>query len=127
MQIPPTAERLGPAFQPNMPAYQQGEGTTTQNCSCVWCSDVQRTQVHPTTEHPVEQQVPRPFSVSGLNNDNVVPTLIRSPYLNQGQNVNTRVETAADVPDRTWASYVPPQAAVRANTFPCVLVAEVLT
>ena len=107
MQIPPTAERLDPAFQPDMPAYQQGEGATAKNCSCVWCSDAQRNQVRPTTERPVEQQDPRPFGVSSLDNDNTVPTLIKSPYLNQDQNVNTRVDTAGDVPDRAWASFVP--------------------
>jgi len=88
-EIPPNAERLGPAFQPNMPVYQQDEDATTQNYSCVWCSDGQHTQVRPTTEHPVEQQDPRPFG---------------------DQNVNTQVNTATVVPDRAWAPLIPPQA-----------------
>jgi len=95
-EVPPIAERSGPASQPNMPVYQQGKDATTQNCSCVWCSDAQRTQVRPTTEYPVEQQDPRPFG---------------------DQNVNTRVKTATVVPDRKWAPLIPSQAARAQENF----------
>ncbi|KAH9040218.1 hypothetical protein EDB84DRAFT_1476210 [Lactarius hengduanensis] len=82
---PPTVERLDPTFQPNMPAYQQGEGVTTQNCTCPRCSELQRTQPRPMTWYPVEQQDPRHFG----NAD--------APHLNQDQNDDNRV------PDRVWA------------------------
>ncbi|KAH9060154.1 hypothetical protein EDB87DRAFT_635314 [Lactarius vividus] len=82
---PPTVERLDPTFQPNMPAYQQGEDVTTQNCTCPRCSEVQRTQPRPMAWYPVEQQDPRHFG----NAD--------APHLNQDQNVDNRV------PDRVWA------------------------
>ncbi|KAI9453245.1 hypothetical protein BJY52DRAFT_1289831 [Lactarius psammicola] len=67
---------LGPAFQPNTPPYQQGEDATTQNCACLWCSGVQRTQA-PTTWYPAGQQDPRHFGVSSLYNDNTIPTADR--------------------------------------------------
>lgn len=114
-----------------MPAYQQQDGATIQNCSCVWCSDVQRTQVpnRPPTEYPVEQQA-GPFGVSSLYDDDATPMLIISLYLNQDQDVDNRIETGTIVPDRTWAPVIPPQTAVRANIFPraCprVLIPEVL-
>ena len=67
------------------------------------------------TEYPVEQRDPtRPFSVSSLYDDNTTPPLSRSPYLNQDQNVDNRVEAGTIVPDRTWAPFIP-QTAVRAN------------
>lgn len=91
-RIPPTVERLGPAFQPNMPEYQQGEDATTQNCSCSQCSEAQRAhQALPTTWYAVEQQDPRHFG-------NVDPL-----YLNQYQNDDDRFETAIIVPDRARA------------------------
>ncbi|KAH9033604.1 hypothetical protein EDB85DRAFT_1950803 [Lactarius pseudohatsudake] len=82
---PPTVERLDPTFQPNMPAYQQGEGVTTQNCTCPRCSELQRTQSRPMTSYPIEQQDPRHFGN------------VDAPHLNQDQNVDNRV------PDRVWA------------------------
>ncbi len=124
IQTPPTVERLGPTFQPNMPTYQQGEDATTQNCTCPWCSEVERTQDRPTTWYPVEQQDPRHFGVSSFYGDSSIPPLIASlfknadtPYLNQYQNVDNCV------PDRTGA----PQTAVRANISPHILIVEVLT
>ena len=111
-----------------MPTYQQGEGPNIQNCSCVWCSDGQLTQVRPTTQYPVEQQGPtRPFGVSSHHNDNGIPLLIRSPNLDLNQIVDNRVEDSATVPDRAWAPFIPSRAAVRANIFPHILIPEVLT
>ncbi|KAH8982200.1 hypothetical protein EDB86DRAFT_3106870 [Lactarius hatsudake] len=83
LQNPPTVERLDPTIQPNVPAYQQGEDVTTQNCTCPQCSEVQRTQPRPMTWYPVEQQDPRHFGNAN------------APHL--GQNDNR-------VPDRAWAS-----------------------
>ncbi|KAH9175591.1 hypothetical protein EDB89DRAFT_1903713 [Lactarius sanguifluus] len=68
LQNPPTVERLNPTFRPNMPAYQQGEDVTIQNCTCPRCSEVQRTQPRPMTWYPVEQQDPRHFGVIQDNN-----------------------------------------------------------
>jgi len=73
-QIPPTVELPGPAFQPNMLTYQQGEDPTIQNCPCVWCSEVQGTQAGPPTWYPIGQHDPRHFSVSSLYDDNTIPT-----------------------------------------------------
>ncbi|KAI9447068.1 hypothetical protein BJY52DRAFT_1420528 [Lactarius psammicola] len=78
---------------------QQGENPTIQNCFCARCSAVRRTQAGPPTWYPVEQPDPRHFS-------NTIP-----PYLVQDQNVHNRAETAAIVPNRAWAQFVPPQTA----------------
>ncbi|KAH9059885.1 hypothetical protein EDB87DRAFT_1618965 [Lactarius vividus] len=88
--IPPTPEHPGPAFQPDMPMYQQGEDPTTQNCTCEQCSDVQRTRAGPPTWFPFSQQDLRHFG------DTVV---------NQDQNVDNRAETAMIVPNRAWAQF----------------------
>ncbi|KAH9012465.1 hypothetical protein EDB85DRAFT_1019980 [Lactarius pseudohatsudake] len=94
--IPLTPEHPGPAFQPNMPTYQQGEDPTSQNCTCARCSDVQRTRAGPPTWYPVSQQDPRHFG---------------DPAVNQDQNVDNRAETAMFVPNRAWTQFVPPQTA----------------
>ena len=64
LQIPPTAELPGTAFQQNIPTYRQGEDPIIQNCSCVRCFAVRRTRAGPATWHPVEPQDPRNFGVS---------------------------------------------------------------
>ncbi|KAI9450799.1 hypothetical protein BJY52DRAFT_1226998 [Lactarius psammicola] len=92
---PPTAERPGPIFQPNAPTPGQAANATTPNCSCPWCSDVQR---RPPTWYSVEQQHPRHF-------DNAVV-----PYVNQGQAVDNPVETALIEPHRMREQWVDPQA-----------------
>lgn len=86
--VRPTAEFPGPAFQPNMPIYQQGEDPTTQNCRCEQCSGVRRTQARPPT----------------LYLDNTI-----APYLNQYQDVDNRAETALIVPNGVRAQFAPPQ------------------
>ncbi|KAH9042292.1 hypothetical protein EDB84DRAFT_1473217 [Lactarius hengduanensis] len=92
--IPPTPEHPGPAFQPNMPTYQQGEDPTIQNCSCARCSDVQRTQAGLPTWYPnVGQQDPMDFG---------------DPVVNQD---NNRAESAMIIPNRAWAQFMPPQTA----------------
>ncbi|KAH9021733.1 hypothetical protein EDB85DRAFT_1999628 [Lactarius pseudohatsudake] len=96
--IPPTAERAVPAQQPNMPAYQQGEDTIIQNCSCLQCSEVRGIQADPHTGDPVRQQDPRHFNAV-------------APSPNQYQGVDSRAETVMIVPDRAWEQFVPPQTA----------------
>ncbi|KAH8980536.1 hypothetical protein EDB92DRAFT_1953883 [Lactarius akahatsu] len=98
LQNLPTVERLDPTFRPNVPAYQQGEDVTTQNCTCPRCSEVQRTQPRPMTWYPVEQQDPRDFGN------------VDAPHLNQDQIVDNRV------PDRVWA----PQTTVIQDGYPPV-------
>ncbi|KAH9021731.1 hypothetical protein EDB85DRAFT_1999613 [Lactarius pseudohatsudake] len=101
-QIPPTPEIPGPAFQPNMPAYQQGDDTTIQNCSCARCSGVQRAQATPPTWYPIGPQDPRHFNI---------------PHVNQDQGGDNRVETALIAPDRAWTQFVPPQTARTQDNF----------
>jgi hypothetical protein len=128
-QFPPTAERPIYTFQPSMPARQQGDDII-QNGPCPRCSKVQRTQVWPATEYPVEQQDAGPFGVSSLYDDSIITPLITSlfknantPHLNQGHNVNNRGETVTSVPIRIWAS----QSVVRAKKISHVLIADALT
>jgi hypothetical protein len=126
LQIPPTAGFPAPAFQPNMPTYQQGEDPAIQNCSCVQCSGVRRTQAHPPTSNP---------DVSGLYDDDTVPTTdyvffrksTRAPYVSQDQDIGNSAETALIVPDRVRAQFAPPQTDVRTNILPRIRIAEVLT
>ena len=113
-----------------MPAHQQSEDATIQNRSCSRCAEAQRTQVRPTTEHPIGQQDPKPSDVRRLYDGNKIPLLITSlfknsnaPYLNRHQNINNRGKTATIVPDRARAL----RTAVRANNLSHVLIAEVLT
>ena len=130
VSIPPTVHRAAPSFQLNMPAHQQDEDVNNQSRSCLRCSKAQRTQVRPTTEYPVEQQAPRLFVVSSLYDDNTIPPLITSLFinrndanLNQYQNVNNRGETATIVPHRERV----PETVVCANNSSRVLIADILT
>ncbi|KAF8265434.1 hypothetical protein EI94DRAFT_324890 [Lactarius quietus] len=70
----------------------------TQNCSCVWCSDVRPTQAGPSN-YPVEQQNPRNFGNASI------------PYPYQGQDVSNYAETAMIAPNRA-AHGAPVQTAV---------------
>jgi len=76
LQVPPTAELPGPAFQPNVLTDQQDRNPTIQNCSCALCSAGRRTQAGPPTWYPVELQDPRYFGVSSLYDDHTTPQLI---------------------------------------------------
>ncbi|KAH9059887.1 hypothetical protein EDB87DRAFT_1618976 [Lactarius vividus] len=84
----------GYAFRPNMPTYQQDENPTPQDCSCMQCSDVRRTQALRSSQ-----------LISSSQNTTTVP------YLNQDQGVDNRTETAMIVPDHALAQFVPPQIA----------------
>ncbi|KAH9015744.1 hypothetical protein EDB83DRAFT_2528937 [Lactarius deliciosus] len=79
-----------------MHAYQQGDDTTIQNCSCTQCSEVQRTHAAPPNWYPVGPRDPRHFN---------------APRVNQDQGVDNRVETALIAPGRAWTQFVPPQTA----------------
>ena len=76
LQMPPTAELPGHAFQPNMPVYQQGQDPIIQNCSCARCSVVQRTQAGPPAWNSIEQQDLRHLGVSILYDDDAILHLI---------------------------------------------------
>ncbi|KAH9043551.1 hypothetical protein EDB83DRAFT_2523853 [Lactarius deliciosus] len=80
-----------------MPTHQQDENPTIQNCCCVEC--LWRTQAHPPTWHPIEQQDARHFGNT------------TAPFLNQDQGIDNRAETAMIVPDYASAQLVPPQTA----------------
>ena len=132
-QIPPDAEHPGPAFQPNMPTYQEGKYPTVQNCNCAQCFAMRPTQIGPTTWYPVEQQDRRHFGVSFLitmpphsRSLTLSPKSIGSPHLNHGQNVANRAETALIVPNRTPAQLVPPQTAVSAKVPSRIHMSDVL-
>lgn len=88
--IPATAEYLDPAFQPNMPTHQQTEYSTTQNCFCLQCSAMRRTQGNPPTLYPVEQRDPRHFG-------------------NSDRNVDDHAETAMILPNHARTQPAPPQ------------------
>ncbi|KAH9018170.1 hypothetical protein EDB84DRAFT_660850 [Lactarius hengduanensis] len=85
-----------------MPTYQQDENTI-QDCSCVQCSDVRRTQARPSTWYPIEQQDARQDARHFGNTT--------APYLNQDQGIDNRAETAMIVPDYALAQTVPLQTA----------------
>jgi len=99
------------------------------------CSDMRRTQAHPPTWYPVQQQDPRHFGVSSPYDDDTIPTANRvfsrknttAPYPNQDQNIDNRAETVMIVPNRAWGQFIPPQTAVRANILPHIRIVEVLT
>ena len=121
----PTAELPFPPFRPNIPMNQHGEAPNIQNCSCVQCSEVRRTQARPPIWYP---------EVSSLYDTDTVTTNDRiflfrknniASYLNQGQNVDNRVETALVVPNRERAQFAPLQTEVRTNILSDTSIAEV--
>ena len=85
---------------------------------------MRRAQAEPPNWYPVEQQDPRYSGVSDFyNDDNTTADLSLSlshagtPFLNGGQDVGNRAETAMIVPGRAraQAQLTPPQTAVSAN------------
>ncbi|KAH9043558.1 hypothetical protein EDB83DRAFT_2523859 [Lactarius deliciosus] len=106
-----------------MPAYQQGEDPTIQNCSCAQCSDVQYTQARPPTWYLVGQQDPRHFGVGSFCDDNTIPTADcvfsrKDHVVNQDQNVDNRAEAAMTVPNRARAQFgeiIPQTATIQDN------------
>ena len=66
LQIPPTPEHPGPAFQQNMPMYQRDEYPTFQNCHYTQCSAMRHAEAEPPNWYPIEQQDPSHSGVSGL-------------------------------------------------------------
>ncbi|KAI9447347.1 hypothetical protein BJY52DRAFT_1368128 [Lactarius psammicola] len=78
-----------------MSTYQQGEYPTIQNCSCARCSDERRTRAGPSTWNPVGQQGHFGIAIT--------------PYLNQGQNVDSRAETTMIAPNHAQAQFAPSQ------------------
>ncbi|KAH9030012.1 hypothetical protein EDB84DRAFT_1495535 [Lactarius hengduanensis] len=104
--IPPTTDRPGPAFQPNVPTYQRGEDNIVQNCSCPRCSEVQHTQAGPSTWYPVEQQDPRHFGNVG------------APYhVNQDQDVVDNRDTTMIAPAHLRAQFAPPNTGLAQDNY----------
>lgn len=66
IQIPPTPEYPGAAFQPNMPTYQRDEYPNFQNCHCAQCFAMRSAEAEPSNWYPVEQQDQSYSGVSGL-------------------------------------------------------------
>ena len=96
---------------------------------------MRRAQAVSPNRYPVEQHDPRYSGVSGLCDGDGMPQLITlspksagTPFLNRGQDVGYRAETAMIVPDRAQAQVAPwPQTAVSANILLHVRVADILT
>ena len=85
--------------------------------------------------YPVEQHDPRYSGVSRLCDDDGIPQLIAlspksagTPFLNRGQDVGDRAESAMIVPGLAQAQVVPwPQTTVSANILLHVRMADILT
>ena len=96
---------------------------------------MRRAQAEPLNWYPIEQHDPRYSGVSGLSDGDGIPELITlspksagTPFLNRGQDVGYRAETAMIVPDQAQAQVAPwPQTAVSANILLHVRVADILT
>ncbi|KAH9021742.1 hypothetical protein EDB85DRAFT_1999696 [Lactarius pseudohatsudake] len=99
LQVPPTAARPKPNFQPNTPTPAQDTNATVPNCSCQRCSDAQRRQ-----QTWIEEHDPQHFR-------NAV-----TPYVNRDRGVN-HVGTALIAPVRSQAQFAPPQAAEIQDNF----------